>query len=87
MNVDPEHVHQAAESAKVLAPATGTWLAGILAAVGGFFFRDLNQRTKALEGISRDMATKNDIRDIYIKMEALNKASTDRIIQLYKDKG
>ena len=84
MDVDPEHIRQAAEAST--SGTTIEWLVGALSLVGGFVFKDGHRRLKALEVVTKDMATKTDIENVYERIEKLNKESTDRIITLYRDK-
>ena len=90
-DIDPHHVQQAAEQAPGIWSMLATGLAGAMATVGGFIFKDQNVRLKAIESCHIDMirrfggmATKQDIKDIHKKIERLSSDNTDRIIDIIK---
>ena len=86
---DPHHVQVAAEASTGAWSVLTTGLAGVMATVAGFVFKDFNQRLKSGEKCHIEiveklagMATKQDIKDIHKKIDNLSRENTDRIISI-----
>ena len=88
-DIDPHQVQQAAENAPGVWQVLTSGLAAALGVVGGFVFKDQNQRLKSIESthteIVSNMATKDDIKNIYDKMNKNHEKTIDRIIEVVRD--
>ena len=91
-DIDPQEFQKAVESTPGIWAAMVTGLTGLLAAVGGFVFKDQNVRLKAIERCQIDikdgfskMATRNDVNDIHKKIDQLTSDNTARIIDILKN--
>ncbi len=88
-DIDPQQIQHATEATTGFMGGIAAALTTALAAIGGFIFKDQNQRLKTVERthteIKTNMATRSDIEEIYKKIDKNHEKTIDRIIEIVRE--